>query len=157
MDEQEESLIGDEHRAMIGVKSEPKRHVLRASDVAQVRGVLQDTDPRFAEGTGLAAPYALSILEPRPTMDLPPGAIPHVLPMGVLTQTEWTVHRLFRVGEELWATHEVMDLRERLGGRFGRSILVLVRTEFRDGAGALVAETSHTVTQYDPKGRGANS
>jgi len=157
MDEPEQSLVTDEHRAMIGVKSEPKRHVLRASDVAQVRSVLQDTDPRFAEGTGLAGPYALAILEPRPTVDLPPGAIPRVLPMGVLTQTEWTVHRPFRVGEELWATHEVMDLRERLGGRFGRSILVQVRTEFRDSAGELVAETSHTVTQYDPKGRGTDA
>ena len=154
VEETEQSLITDEHRVMIGRKTEPRRHVLTAADVSQVRTVLEDIDPRYAKTTGLAAPYALSILEPRPTSDLPPELTPRVLPTSVLTQTEWTVHRPFRVEEELWATHEVVDLRERLGGRFGRSVLMLVRTEFRTAAGELLAETAHTVTQYDPNGRG---
>ena len=154
MAESEGSLISDEHRANIGRKSEPARHVLRAADVRQVREVLQDEDPRYADETGLAAFYALAILEPRPTMGLPPGVVPRILPGGVLTQSEWTVHRPFKVGEEIWATHELADIRERLGGRFGHSILIQVHSEDRDAAGELLAETGHTVTQYDPAGRG---
>ncbi|MCC7363010.1 MAG: MaoC family dehydratase N-terminal domain-containing protein [Dehalococcoidia bacterium] len=153
----EQSLITEEHRSLIGVKSVPVVHVLKASDVRQVREALHDTDPKWSEESGQAGPWALAILEPRPTVGLPDGAVPRVLPTGVLTQSEWTVHRPFKVGEELTATHSVADLRERLGGRFGRTILVLVRTEYRDAAGELVAETSHTVTQYDPKGAEAAS
>lgn len=153
MDE-ETSLITDAHRAMIGKKTKPVRHALKAGDVAQVRTVLEDTSERFAPATGLAGPYALAILEPRPTLELTADMAPRVLPMGVLTQTEWTLHRPFAIGEELWATHEVADLRERLGGRFGRSVLMRIRTEYRTAGGELVAETGHTVTQYDPKAGG---
>ncbi|OAI41338.1 hypothetical protein AYO38_03920 [bacterium SCGC AG-212-C10] len=157
MDTEETSLITDRHRAMIGVKTPPSRQFLKAVDVLHVRNVLEDHDPRYADGTGIAAPYALSVLEPRPTADLPADMVPRILPTGVLTQSEWTVHQPFKLDQELWASHEVMDLRERLGGRFGRSILLILRTEFRDGDGELVAETAHTITQYDPRGAEAKS
>jgi hypothetical protein len=145
-------LVTEKHLAMVGKKTVPMRMVLLTADVHHVRDVLQDADPRFAHETGLAAQYALTILEPRPTTGLP-DVVPRVLPTSVLTQSEWTVHRPFTIGEELFATYEIADVRERLGGRFGRSALVRLHTEYRDSAGELVAETNHTVTQYDPRGR----
>lgn len=145
-------LVTDEHRAQIGKKSAPERLVIRAADARRLRDLLGDTDPAHADGTGLAGPYAFSILEPRPTMGL--GAlVPRVLPGGVLTQSEWTQHQPFRVDTPILATYEVADIRERLGGRFGRSVLLMVHAEFRDEAGALLGETMHTITQFDPSAR----
>lgn len=154
MEASDESLITDAHRARIGVLSEPFPCVISAVDAQHVRDVLLDADPRYADDTGTAAPYALSILEPRPIGGLPPHIIPRILPGGVLTQSEWTWHRDFKYGEPLIARHQVVDIRERLGGRFGRSVLVIAKTEYRTSAGELVAETAHTVTQFDPSGRG---
>jgi hypothetical protein len=152
MDNEDVSMVTDEHRAKIGIKTQPSRHRVKSVDFFNVRKTLGDTDARYAEGTGVAAPYALSILEPRPTMGMPPDMVPRIFPMGVLTQSDWTVHRPIPLDTDLLATHEVVDVRERMGGRFGRSILLVLRTEFRDESGELVAETSHTITQYDPKG-----
>jgi acyl dehydratase len=152
-DDSDESLLTEEFRARIGVKTGPAWTVIPAVDARYVRDVLEDRDPRYADATGIAPPYAFTILEPRPTADLTPHIVPRIMPGAVLTQTEWTFHRPFRMGERLQAVHQVADLRERLGGRFGRSILVVTHTEYRDEAGELVAESSHTVTQFDPHAR----
>lgn len=152
MDEEEVSLITDEHRAKIGVKSEPVPMKVKAADFRFVRDALGDKDPRYADDTGVAAPYALSILEPRPVAGLSRDFVPWILPSGILTQSEWTVHRPIKVEEPLTVQYQVMDLRERLGGRFGRSALVILHAEYRAEDGELVAETNHTVTQFDPAG-----
>jgi hypothetical protein len=149
-------LVTDEHRAKIGKKTPPNRLVIRATDAHRLRDLLGDDDPRYTDETGLAAPYAFSILEPRPTLGLG-EVVPRVFPMGVLTQSEWTQHRPFHVDQPIFATYEVADIRERLGGRFGRSVLLMVHAEFRDEAGELLGESMHTITQYDPKGRARES
>jgi hypothetical protein len=152
LDDEAVSIITDEHRANIGVKSEPMPVAIKDVDFRLVRDALEDDDPRYADDTGNAAPYAMSILEPEPGMGRKRGFVPQVLPQGILTQTEWTVHRPLKLAERLYARDEILDIRERLGGRFGRSVLVLLRTEYRDESGELVAETGHTITQFDPAG-----
>jgi hypothetical protein len=149
-------LVTDEHRSRIGKKSQPNRLVITAKDAHGLRDLLGDDDPQYADATVLAGPYAFSILEPRPTMGLG-EMVPRLLPMGVLTQSEWTQHRPFRVDSPILATYEIADIRERLGGRFGRSVLLMVHAEFRDEAGELLGETMHTITQYDPSGRAKES
>ena len=151
------SLITDEHRARIGVQSDPIPVRIREQDFRYVREVLEDRDPRYADGTGNAALYGMSILEPRPVGGLSANIVPKILPSGILTQTEWTTHRTLKVEEQLYARHQVVDIRERLGGRFGRSVIILVHSEYRDDAGELVAETAHTVTQFDPAQGSSNS
>lgn len=152
MDEQERELVTDEHRALIGVKTKPIEYVISPVDAAYVQEVMEEDDPRYAEGTGITPIYALSILEPQAMNSYREGFMPSILPGAVLTQTEWTEHQPFRPGQTLFTTHEIVDIRERLGGRFGRSVLIISRAEYRDGDGELVAESSHTVTQYDPAG-----
>lgn len=152
MDEQDRELITDADRARIGVKTEPIEYVVAPVDAAHVQDVMDETDPRYAEGTGITPIYALSILEPQAMNSYRPGFMPQILPGAVLTQTEWTEHQPLQPGQSLFATHEIVDIRERLGGRFGRSILIISRAEYRDAGGALIAESSHTVTQYDASG-----
>lgn len=146
MTEPEHSLITDEHRAVIGVKSEPETVTIREADARRMRDVISDTDPRYADGTGVAPPYVIAVLGGgRPTV-----AMPRVLPGGLLTQQEWRFTRPFRIGEQLNAISQVIDIRDRLGGRYGYSVLVTSSTDYYDTDGNHVAAAMITITQFDP-------
>jgi acyl dehydratase len=80
-----------------------------------------------------------------------PRGMPMVLPGGLLTQQEWKFSRPFKIGEELTAVSQVFDIRDRLGGRYGYSVLVTSGTEYFDKAGNHVASAMITITQFDPK------
>ena len=142
----EQSLITDEHRATIGVKSEPAKVVIGETDAHRMRDVLEDKDARWADGTGLAPSYVIAGMGGGPRRGMP-----QVLPGGLLTQQEWKFSRPFKIGEELTAVSQVFDIRDRLGGRYGYSVLVTQGTEYFDAAGNHVASAMITITQFDPK------
>lgn len=146
MSEPEQSLITDEHRAMVGVKSEPVKVVISEVDARRMRDVLEDKDPRWADGTGLAPAYVIAGMGGGPRRGMP-----QVLPGGLLTQQEWKFTRPFKIGEELTAVSQVFDIRERMGGRYGYSVLVTQGTEYFDAGGNHVASAMITITQFDPK------
>jgi hypothetical protein len=148
MTEEIQSMITDEHRAFIGRKSEPATVLIKAEDAHRVRGVLEDDDPRWADGTEIAPPYVIAMFQGAPRR----GSMPQILPSGILTTQEWRFHRPFRIGEALTAVSQVIDLRDRLGGRYGYSVLVTTSTEFTDAAGEPVGAVLITVTQFDPAG-----
>ncbi|MCA9821096.1 MAG: MaoC family dehydratase N-terminal domain-containing protein [Dehalococcoidia bacterium] len=148
MTEPTESLIKDEHRAVIGQKGDPVKVVVSGDDARRMRDLLEDDDPRWADGTGIAPPYVLSGL----AGGRPRGQVPQILPNGILTQTEWQFHKPFKIDEELEAVGQVFDIRDRLGGRYGYSILVMTGTEYYNSAGDLVASSIMTITQFDPAG-----
>jgi hypothetical protein len=153
MAEEIESLITDEHRAHIGVKGEPTTIVVSEEDAHRMRDAMGDTDPRWADGTGMAPPYVVCVLN----RTAPLRAV-RILPSGLMTQQEWRFTRPFRIGETLRAVSQVVDIRDRLGGRYGYSVLVTTSTEFSDEEGKPVAAVLVTGTQFDPKGRaGAGS
>lgn len=131
---------------MIGVKSEPTTVIVREEDARRMRDVLGDTDPRYADGTGIAPPYVISMFNNGRR-----GGGVQVLPGGLLTQQEWKFTRPFRIGEELKAVSQVFDIRDRLGGRYGYSVLVTNGTDFYDTDGNHVAAAMMTITQFDPK------
>ena len=142
----EHSLITDEHRAQIGKKSDPVSVVVREEDAHRMRDVLGDADPRYADGTGIAPPYVIAGMGGGR-----PRGMPMVLPGGLLTQQEWKFTRPFRIGEELRAVSQVSDIRDRLGGRYGYSVLVTLGTDYFDADGNHVASAMITITQFDPK------
>lgn len=144
----EQSLITDEHRATIGMKSDPVTVVVRETDAHRMRDILGDTDPRYADGTGIAPAYMIAQFGGRPNRNLTPG----ILPGGLLTQQEWRFSRPFRIGEELTSTSQVIDIRDRLGGRYGYSVLITTSTDFYDTDSNHVASSMITITQFDPKG-----
>lgn len=146
MSEPEQSLITDEHRATVGVKSEPVKVVINEADARRMRDVLEDKDPRWADGTGLAPAYVIAGMGGGPRRGMP-----QVLPGGLLTQQEWKFTRPFKIGEELTAVSQVFDIRERMGGRYGYSVLVTQGTEYFDAGGNHVASAMITITQFDPK------
>jgi acyl dehydratase len=148
--EPEQSLITDEHRAQIGVKSEPRSVMVKEEDAKRMRDLLGDTDPRYADGTGIAPPYVLAGMggdrrEQQRNMV-------RVLPGGLLTQIEWRFFKPIKIGAELQAVSGVIDIRDRLGGRYGYSVLVMSQTEYLDESGEPVAASLQTITQFDPKG-----
>lgn len=142
----EQSLITDEHRAHIGRKSDPVTVTIREEDARRMRDVLGDSDPRYADGTGTAPPYVLAMLSSGPRRGMP-----QILPNGLLTQQEWKFSRPFKIGEELQAVSQVFDIRDRLGGRYGYSVLVTSGTDYYDSDGNHVAAAMLTITQFDPK------
>jgi hypothetical protein len=145
MTEELTSKITDEHRAIIGQRSEPTTVTVSETDANRLRRVLEDDDPRWAEGTGVAPPYAIATLPGTRR-----GATPSILPNGILTQQEWRFTRPFRLGEQLQATTQVIDIRDRLGGRYGYSVLVTTSTDYHDAEGNHVASSLLTITQFDP-------
>jgi len=149
LDDEIQSLITDEHRAAIGQKTEPRVVEVSASEAHRMRDVIGDTDPRHADDTGVAPPYVLASL----SSGAPPVRLPQVLPNAILTQTEWRWTRPLHIGEKLTVVSQVVDIRERLGGRYGYSILVMSGTDFLDENGEVVAGTLTTVTQFDPAKR----
>ena len=143
----EQSLITEAHRATIGVKSDPVTITVSEADAKRMRDILGDADPRYADGTGVAPPYVIAGLGGGPRR----GAGVMVLPGGLLTQQEWKFTRPFKIGEQLTAYSQVFDIRDRLGGRYGYSVLVTSGTEYFDAAGNHVASAMVTITQFDPK------
>lgn len=143
-----QSLITDEHRALIGQKSEPTLVTVSGVDAARMRDVLGDTDPRYADGTGTAPQYVIASLGGGGRR----GGGVMILPGGLLTQQEWRFTRPFRIGETLSAVNQIVDIRERLGGRYGHSVLITTATDYFDAGGNHVAASLITITQFDPKG-----
>lgn len=149
MSQPEQSLITDEHRATIGVKSEPITVVVNEVDARRMRDLLNDDDPRYADETGIAPPYVLAGMGG----GRPQGMrMPQVLPGGLLTQIEWRFNKPFQIGATLQAVSSVIDIRDRLGGRYGYSVLIMTETDYIDEAGDIVASSLTTITQFDPKG-----
>ena len=140
-----ESKITDEHRAMIGQKSDPIEVVPRTPDAQRMRDLLDDSDPRWADGTGIAPPYILAMMEPR----LPAELSPQVLSSGILTQTEWKFSQPIKLEEPLQAVTQLLDVRDRLGGRYGYSVLVMFQTAYLNSDGEAAAASLRTITQFD--------
>ena len=77
--------------------------------------------------------------------------MPNILPTGLLTQQEWKITRPIKIGEPLTAVSQVFDIRDRLGGRYGYSVLMTSGTDYYDAQGNHVAAAMTTITQFDPK------
>jgi hypothetical protein len=142
----EKSLITDEHRAMIGTKTETRTVVVEEVDARRMRDALGDRHPAYADGTGVAPPYILAAIDPGPLR----RNLPRILPGGILTQMEWRLYRPIRIGERLREFQSILDIRDRLGGRYGYSVLVTLETEYLDLEGNPVATTLRSFTQFDP-------
>ena len=146
MSEQEiQSKITDEHRAIIGVKSDPVMITVSEADARRMRDVIGDTDPRYADGTGIAVPYVIAAFGGGR-----PSRMPFILPGGLLTQQEWKFSRPIRIGETLSAVSQVIDIRERLGGRYGYTVLMTSSTDYFGADGEHVAANMTTISQFDP-------
>ena len=143
-----ESKITDEHRATIGVETDPIPVEVKEEDAKRIRDLLGDTDPRYADGTGIAPPYILAVIDP----GMPFHILPRVLPGGLLTQTEWRFEQPIPIGAKLNAVHKVVDVRDRLGGRYGYSVLVMVETDYNDQSGVTLGSALRTITQFDQGG-----
>jgi hypothetical protein len=144
----DESKITDEHRAMIGQTIEGEPVSVKEDDARRLRQLLGEQDPRWSEGSDTAPPYILAVIE----SNSPMARMPRVLPGGLLTNQEWTFGRPLKIGEKLKPVSQVVDIRDRMGGRYGYSVLVMMGTDFYDESGEKVASTMRTITQFDQSG-----
>ena len=143
----DESLITEAVQAYIGKESEPVELTRDREAVQRMREAVADDDPRFADEEFVPA-YAMAAIEPILNRD----AMPRILPSGLLTQNEWRIHGQLRYGQKLQAVNKVVDIRERMGGRYGHSVIVILGTDYRDEDGNVVASSLRMMTQFDPKG-----
>lgn len=139
------SKITDEHREAIGVKSDPVTITVKEADAKRMREILGDTDPRWADGTGIAPPYIIAAFGGGR-----PGRMVQIMPGALLTQQEWKFSRPIKIGEELTAYTSVIDIRDRIGGRYGYTVLVTNSTDYYDAEGNHVAAALVTISQFDP-------
>jgi hypothetical protein len=75
--------------------------------------------------------------------------LPNLLPNSILISNQWQFERPMRMGETYDAAYQVVDVTERLGGRFGYSIDFRAEVVYRDEAGEVVARSGRTMTQYN--------
>lgn len=139
-----QSLVTDAHRAHIGVPGPALSVTVREDEVRRLMASLDETDPRYGPETGVAPPYIAGSFG---------GGnfwVFDALPQRLMTQQEWKFSRNLRVGEELAAVSHIADIRERLGGRYGHSVIVTASTQYRDTGGELAAESLVTLVYFDP-------
>jgi hypothetical protein len=144
----DESKITDEHRAMIGQTIEGEPVSVTEDDARRLRELLGEKDARWSEGSDTAPPYIMAIIE----SNSPMARMPRVLPGGLLTNQEWSFTRPIKIGEKLRPVSQVVDIRDRMGGRYGYSVLVMMGTDFFDESGEKIASTMRTITQFDQSG-----
>lgn len=88
--------------------------------------------------------YAIAALE----TDYELTELPPLMPNSILIANQWEFERPLRMGETLHASYRLMDISERFGGRFGYSLDYRAEVVYRDAAGAIVARSGRTMTQY---------
>ncbi len=143
----DQSLLTDDVRALIGSET-PSGTVevtLRGwrHAVEVYTGRIPDQTP--APGDPVSG-YAIAALE----TDYEATELPNLLPNSILIANQWEFERPLRMGESLDASYRLVDINERFGGRFGYSIDFRAEVVYRDAAGAVVARSGRTMTQYDP-------
>jgi hypothetical protein len=143
----DESLLTDEIRALIGTTSDSTSVRVTAAAVRRA-GEVYFGAPADVPADGDPVPgVTIAGLETN-TARL---QVPDVLPNSVLISNEWQFERPLRMGEELEARTRLADISERFGGRFGYGIYVRTDVELLDTGGALIARSSSTLMQYDPR------
>lgn len=143
----EQSLLTDDVRAMVGreTASGTVQVTLRGwrHAVEVYTGEVPSHTPKDG---GPVSGYAIAALE----TDYEATELPNLLPNSILIANQWEFDRPLRMGETLTAFYRLVDVNERFGGRFGYSIDFRAEVVYRDAAGAVVARSGRTMTQYDP-------
>ncbi|MCC7364090.1 MAG: hypothetical protein IT303_06930 [Dehalococcoidia bacterium] len=142
----EASLLTPEIRALIGTGNEPVAVTITPAAVRRsMRAVFGEiATPTFAPGEEVPG-YVLIALQPEGD-ELP---MPDLMPDKLEVSNEIDIVRPLRMGETLQVRSRIGHIAERLGGRFGYSLLIRMDVEFSEPGGAVVARFSFTAMQYD--------
>jgi hydroxyacyl-ACP dehydratase HTD2-like protein with hotdog domain len=151
----EASLITDEVRALIGASSEPVSVQLSRHHVAKALFAVSGSRDNVPQDGEIAPVCAFGSIEGEGNrLDTPT-----LMPKFMIVSNDWSFERPMRVGETYTCARRIVDISERLGGRFGYAIYIRTDNEFRDAEGNLVAYATTNVMQYDPaneRDRGEN-
>jgi len=139
------SKMTDEVLAQIGAKIGPFPVTVNADDIADVRDILGDDNPAYDEA-GIAPPYAIGHLLPEQTRS---QVYPRVMRRQFANQCSWTFEEPLRIGDQLSATCEIIDIRERMGDMLGHMIYFLVQTTFTNADGQVVCTEVMNLAQFD--------
>lgn len=142
----EASLITDEVRALIGTSSEPVSVHLSRHHVAKALFAVTGVRGNAPEDGEVAPVCAFGSIEGEGNR----LETPTLMPKFMIVSNDWSFERPMRVGETYTCARRIVDISERLGGRFGYAIYIRTDNEFRDPEGNLVAYATTNVMQYDP-------
>lgn len=143
----DQSLLTDEVRALVGQETAlgPVEITLRGWRHAVEVYTTRVPENTPAPGEPVSG-YVIAGIE----TDYEAQGIPSLLPSSILISNEWEFERQLCMGETLQASHRLVDVHERFGGRFGYSIDFRAEVVYRDSKGEVVARSGRTMTQYDP-------
>lgn len=140
-----ESVITDEHRALIGIETKPGTHVIEAGAVRRFCDAVGITDPIYTNPEAARAAghperpvpptYWCSIMSPggelkRPNFD-------HIGTRNMNGGTEYEYVKPAYVGQTLTCTMQVADIYEKQG-RSGRMVFTVLENIWRDEGGDVV-------------------
>jgi acyl dehydratase len=149
--EQQESVITDEHRALIGVETEPGYHLIEAGAVRRFCDAVGLKDPIYTDAAAARAAghperpipptYWCSIMSPgselrRPNFD-------HFGSRNMNGGTEYEYVKPAYVGQTLACTMRVADIYEKQG-RSGRMVFTILENIWRDDKGDVVTKSRLT-------------
>jgi hypothetical protein len=140
------SLITDEVRALVGMSTEPVTITLTRDVVQQAMHSVTGAEEGAPDDGMPAGAAAMAALEGA----IAPLQTPRILPNGMVISNEWSVERQLLVGEAFECVRRVVDVSERLGGRFGHCLYIRVEAEIRDMTGVVAARCGTTSIQFDP-------
>jgi hypothetical protein len=140
------SLLTDEVRALVGRETALGRVEVTARAWRRAVEVYTERVPEETPAAGEpVSGYVIAALD----TEYEQSQLPNLLPNSILISNQWQFERPMRMGETYDAAYQVVDVTERLGGRFGYSIDFRAEVVYRDEAGEVVARSGRTMTQYN--------
>jgi acyl dehydratase len=143
--EQQESVITDEHRALVGVETEPGYHLIEAGAMRKFCDAVGLTDPIYRDvAAAKAAGYPerpvpptfwCSIMSPGSELRRPDFS--HFGSRNMNGGTEYEYFKPAYVGQTLACTMRVADLYEK-PGRNGLMVFTIMENIWRDENGEMV-------------------
>jgi acyl dehydratase len=146
-----ESLITDEMRGLVGEESEPVTYDIEAGLIRQFAQAIGDDNPlwqdeseaRDARWAGITAPPTfLRTCEPNPNRDV---SIP--VSRGLDAGSEWEYFLPVRPGDRITVTRRVTDFTQK-EGRLGQMLLSTAEVRYVNQFGKLVATQTERGISY---------
>ena len=137
------SVVTDQMRATIGIKSEPRKHIAEAGAIRRFAEATGDLSPRYRDGT-VAPPTFLRSFDqvpPAPEFEIP---YPDILDGG----SNWEFFEAVRANDEITATTEVVGVSEKTGS-LGAMLFVVREHRYVNQHGQTATVQKSTTIYYD--------
>jgi hypothetical protein len=151
MDDDLQPLVTDDVRRLIGQATTPVPLALDIPSILRVQALTGYWDaPRL---DAILPPWLVAGVSPG--MGMPTDLAPPLLPETALIQTEWQFFRPFPTDRPLFVAGQLTDIRDRVGGRYGHTVMATTRLDVMEATGEVVAAFTVTRLEFAVRDLGA--